>query len=295
MSTARSIAHNLLPPIVVKTARAAAAIGRGPGVRDWEYLPGGWPDEGQGMRGWNAESVLATQLERWPAFVQSTQGTAPFGLSHESAVTNTDYAVHNTVMSFGYVLARAARGRKKLSILDWGGGIGHYCIYARALMPELELDYSCRELPLLADGGRKVLPEATFYTSEKEALARRYDLIVASSSLHYARDWQAVLAGLAGACDGHLYITRQPCVQHAPSYVVVQRPYQHGYQTEYPGWFLNQPEFLAYSAGLGLALLREFLIDERPAVPNAPEQADYRGFLFAAPRRIEGGHGRPRR
>ena len=86
-------------------------------------------------------------------------------------------------------------------------------------------------------------------------------------------------------CDESLYLTRQPCVQHAPSYVVVQRPYRHGYQTEYPGWFLNQPELLGYSAELGLRLVREFLVDERPFVPNAPEQADYRGFLFAARRR----------
>jgi hypothetical protein len=62
--------------------------------------------------------------------------------------------------------------------------------------------------------------------------------------------------------------------------VVVQRPHACGYHTEYLGWFLNRDEFLSAAAGCGLGLRREFLIDERPPVPGAPEQAEYRGFLF---------------
>ena len=78
-------------------------------------------------------------------------------------------------------------------------------------------------------------------------------------------------------------MTRQPFVAAGPSFVVVQRPSRHGYLTEYPGWFLNRDEFLAEARGLGLELTREFLIAERPIVPDAPVQADYRGFLFAVP------------
>jgi putative methyltransferase (TIGR04325 family) len=266
-------------------ARTAAAARRPRPVAEWEYLPDGWPAESREISGWNNESILAAQMERWPAFVASAAGTEPFGRSHESAVAATDYALHNTVMSFGYVLARAAHLQTRLSMLDWGGGVGHYSIYAKALMPDLELDYCCRELPLLADGGRKLLPGATFFTSDQEATARHYDLVVASSSLQYSPDWRSVLASLAGVCDRYLYLTRQPCVQHAPSFVVLQRPYRHGYFTEYAGWFLNEAELLGYAAELGIRLVREFLIDERPHVPNAPEQADYRGFLFEAPRR----------
>lgn len=283
--TARTIARNVLPPIAVKAMRSIAGIAGGRGVADWEIEPGGWPAESARLRGWDSESVVSTQLSRWEAFVESTQDTRPFGISHESAVPDMDYSLHNTVMCFAYVLARAARRHDRLSILDWGGGIGHYFVYARALIPDLALDYSCYDLPFLADGGRRVLPEATFPATEEAALARRYDLVVASGSLHYSEDWRAVLSGLAGVCDDYLYVTRQPCLQRAPSYVVVQRPYRHGYQTEYPGWFLNEGEFLGFAQGLGLSLVREFLIQERPMVPHAPEQADYRGFLFKAPKR----------
>ena len=62
---------------------------------------------------------------------------------------------------------------------------------------------------------------------------------------------------------------------------VVAKEQLVGYDTEYPGWFLNRDEFLGAAKESGLTLLREFLINEVPYVPNAPEAADYRGFLFA--------------
>jgi putative methyltransferase (TIGR04325 family) len=277
----KRVAKAVLPPVITSTYRQLRRRSREVGPPDWEYVPGGWPESSADEPGWNAESVAQTQLERWPAFVRSLATSTPFGLSNESAEGSPDYGVHNTIMTFAYVLARAAQGRKRLSMLDWGGGIGHYCVYAQALLPGLELDYHCRDLPNLVVGGRSVLPRATFYVDEDEALAKRYDLVVASSSLHYSRDWRPLLARLAAATTGYLYVTRQPFVTKVDSFVVVQRPHRHGYQTEYPGWFLNRDEFLTAAGELGLKLEREFLIWEIPNVPNAPEAADYRGFLFS--------------
>ena len=85
---------------------------------------------------------------------------------------------------------------------------------------------------------------------------------------------------LAAAARSYLYITRLPIVRHAASFVVVQRPSSSGYFTEYLGWFLNREEFLCHLASQGMKLRREFLIAERPQVPRAPEQCEYRGFLF---------------
>jgi hypothetical protein len=53
--------------------------------------------------------------------------------------------------------------------------------------------------------------------------------------------------------------------------------------TEYPGWFLNRKRVVEFVTQHGLVLEREFLVDERPYVPNAPEQAQYRGLLFRRP------------
>jgi putative methyltransferase (TIGR04325 family) len=277
----RQLAVQLLPPIATDAIRS---MRRGHETVEWEYRRDGWPEGDPAIRGWNAESVLRTQLDRWPAFVASLQGTGPVGLSHEAANPGSgDYGTHNTIMSFAYVLARAGRSGTRVSMLDWGGGLGHYYLYGRALLPDVELDYHCRDLPLLVEGGRSILPHAVFHSTDETALSRQYDLVMASSSLQYSRDWRGTLAKLASVAGGYLYVTRQPFVAEGPSFVVVQRPSRHGYLTEYPGWFLDRDEFLDEARGLGLALVREFLIAEQPSVPKAPAQADYRGFLFAGP------------
>jgi hypothetical protein len=75
-------------------------------------------------------------------------------------------------------------------------------------------------------------------------------------------------------------ITRTPFLDTHDDFVVVQRPHLFGYTTEYPGWFLNRRRVIDFVTRRGLSLEREFLVSERPYVPNAPEQAQYRGFLF---------------
>jgi len=74
-----------------------------------------------------------------------------------------------------------------------------------------------------------------------------------------------------------------PFVLQAPSFVFVQRPYMYGYNTEYLGWCLNLTDFLNETSRLGLELVREFVVGERPRIINAPEQCQYRGFLFRFP------------
>ncbi len=183
-------------------------------------------------------------------------------------------------MAFAYVLSLASRGRNRLSFLDWGGGLGQYAVLARSLVPSLDIEYHCRDLPLAADRGRELLPNDSFYDSDEEALARKYDLVMASGSLQYVREWREKLRRLAAATEGYLYVTRQPFALRAPSFVVLQRPHRHGYMTEYAGWFLNRADFLDAASSVGLRLRREFLIAERPWVPRAPERTEYRGFLF---------------
>ena len=58
----------------------------------------------------------------------------PLGVHHETArVTTGDVGAHNMLVSFAYVVALAARGRERLSVLDWGGGLGHYEALARSV------------------------------------------------------------------------------------------------------------------------------------------------------------------
>ncbi len=276
----RTTLGRLLPPILTDGLRILQRrLSNEP--PEWEYLPQGWRTSDPRMQGWNVESVMETQEAKWPAFLRSIQGNGPLGVAHEaSRSSNTDYAVHNALMAYAYVLALAAHRKDRISMLDWGGGLGHYCLISKALLPEVQVEYHCRDLPLLCRRGRELLPDASFYDTEDASFGRTYDLVLASASLNYTEEWRGLMRRLASVASSFLYITRLPIVHHAPSFVVVQRPYRYGYLTEYPGWFLNRVEVLECAAASRMELLREFLIDERPFVHGAPEQGEYRGFLF---------------
>lgn len=284
----KSLLRDLTPPLLWRTLQNGYR--RLHGTRcEWERIPGGWEAAVRDARikGWNVEGVLDTYREKWPTWVQRLEGSDPLALSHEAAAdfygarlpTITAGVYHNIVMSYAYALLRASRGRRCVRLLDWGGGIGHYYPLSRALAPDVEIDYHCKDVPLLAAHGQELFPEARFY-SDESCLKRCYDLVLVSGSLHYSQDWESTLARLAGATGGYLYVTRLPMTVSAPSCVFVQRAYAYGYDTEYVGWCLNRDEFLAGATRAGLCLAREFVLGEEYQIRGQAEACVYRGFLF---------------
>ncbi len=245
-----------------------------PASPEWEYIPEGWSHP---ARGWDADVVADAYARKWPDYAAAIRAPNPLGVHHETAeVLTGDAGAHNMLVTFAYVLALAADGRDRLSVLDWGGGLGHYQVLARSVLPRLTLDWHVQETPAVAARGRQLNPEVTFHDDES-ALGGRYDLVVASSSIQYAEDWRALLGRLAAAAERYLYVARVPVALHAPSFVVIQRPYVHGYDTEYLGWVLNRDELLAAAPSLA----REFLLDARFSAAGAPEDpVDHRSFLF---------------
>jgi putative methyltransferase (TIGR04325 family) len=298
----RRVALLLMPPIVVEAIRrlrrpksmkqthappppAASPTPREPVAGpspspEWEMVAD--TDEvWTAHEGWMHDSILTTQLSKWQDFLRSVEGPRALGQSHEaSAGAELDYATHNTIMSFGYALGRVAERRAAASVLDWGGGLGHYYVYARALFPGLKLDYVIKDFPGFCAAGERLLPDASYLSDEARALGRSYDLVFASSSLHYTRDYYGLLGRLCDSAAEWLMITRAPIVQRSDDFVVVQRPYMYGYMTEYPGWFINRQRLLDFVFARGFVLERQFLVAEEPNVPNAPERARYYGFLF---------------
>jgi putative methyltransferase (TIGR04325 family) len=219
-----------IPPVAVRPFRRLCAGIKGTGAAaspalrrpEWEYIPEGWayarthPE----VNGWNVHGVPEIYKQKWSRFVAMVQGTGPLGVAHESDLaTNADINSYNTVMAFAYALALAAHQKDTRSILDWGGGIGHYSLLAQALLPDVHIDYHCKDVPLLAEYGAKLFFDQHFYADES-CLERTYDFVLASASLHYREDWQRVLAGLSKATGKYLYITRLPTVVQAPSYVL---------------------------------------------------------------------------
>src|SRR5207249_1456333 len=113
------------------------------------------------------------------------------------------------IITFAYVLALASRMKDTLTMLDWGGGIGHFNQLARALIPDVAIHYHCKDVPVLANHGQTLFPDATFFVDNR-CLAQSYDLVLASASLHYSEDWREALARLARSTSGYLFVTQVP-------------------------------------------------------------------------------------
>ena len=250
-------------------------------LSDWVYVPEGWRAQRPEMKGWTDPGVAEAVTQHWPTLVRNLQGPGPLGLAHFPwSVTRDEPGYHNAMMSYGYVLARAARKKDRISLLDWGGGAGHYNRYSKALLPEVEIEYHCHDVPTLCEVGRKLQREAYFHDDATELAGKQFDLVISSSALHYFEDWKTVLRQLAAATGEFLYLARLQVVIRSPSFVVEQRPYRAGYYTQCLSWFLNRQEILDCAEEAGLELVREFVYLERWAVRGAPEKQEGRGYLF---------------
>ncbi len=283
----KQIIRDLVPPIIWRSLKKIYLLltsKKNSILSDieWEYMPQGWLSEkiDPNIKGWNEETILEAYKANWQVFLSNLEGTSPFGISPESDSNQRNNLIfHNIMMTYAYALTLAARHQNFMSMLDWGGGIGHYYLISKKLVPEINIDYHCKDVPVLTKYGKEVFPEASFYTDES-CLQKKYDFVLASTSLQYSQDWGRTLKGLAKSTIGYLFITRLPIVQNEDSFVIVQRPYRYGYNTEYLGWCLNRQEFLNVALAHQLQLIREFVVEPLPPIYKAPEQPEHWGFLF---------------
>lgn len=248
----------------------------------YEFAGYNWDDAREKFqpRGWNHIGVSEAYVAQFQRFLTELQNRPMIDFTPETMdVPSMSYIAHNVIHTFGYVLALVKNGATSISVLDWGGALGHYYHIAQQLLPNVELQYTCHDLPALTESAKKLSP-SIIGDSDVGCLYRRYDLIFASGSLHYAPQWKELLQSFGKATTRALYITRLPIVSEAPSYVFLQRPYEADYQTEYIGWALRRTEFLDEARASGLSLAREFLIEPVPQIVGAPEQPSQRGFLF---------------
>lgn len=234
--------------------------------------------------GWDAGAVADAYVEKWPQWLAALDGPGPLGVYHEArageALARDDLAAHNMLLSFAYVVARAAAGRDRISVLDWGGGLGHYAVLADAVLPQTTFDWHCREVPSIATAGEKANPGVTFHDDDR-CLDRTYDLVFASGSLQYEQDWERLLGRLAAATAGFLFVTRVPIALESASFAVLQRAGAYGYETEYAGWVIARDSLLAAAESAGLVLERELLLDAWMSPAGAAETPiGHRGYLF---------------
>jgi hypothetical protein len=188
----RRTARQILPPPLLDIVREGRRrLRREP--REWELVGYAWPrpNAGPPARGWDEPSVGRRYAQVWERYRAVATSTRPLAVQVEQVPDHDlardpydehDVMFHNSTMTFAYALARAARMRKRVRVLDWGGATGHFYLLARALFPDLALEYHCKELPETARVGRTLAPEVIFIDDER-ALDRGYDLVMASASL----------------------------------------------------------------------------------------------------------------
>jgi putative methyltransferase (TIGR04325 family) len=231
--------------------------------------------------GWNREVIIDAERARWHAFRENIAGVGPLGFSHETANASTtrNIAFHNIHLTYAYVLALVAHQRTQLSVLDWGGGLGHYYLIGRAMLPEVPLDYYCHEVPLMCKEGAQLCPEVHF-CSDESCLTRVYDLVILNGSLGYFPDWKSTLVKLCKTAKSYLLLTRVFVVEQAPTFVILHRAYEHGYQADMLTQVFNRSELLNVIEERGFRILREFAVEDPPVISGISEPSVVTGWLF---------------
>jgi len=235
---------------------------------EYAYAPGGWdtPLPG-GVR----------NEDYWNAFIAHDRTACEAMMARvkrgEPPLIGAEYELKH--MTFAYVLAISADGKERVTLLDYGGSLGDYFWHAKALLPRIDLEYHCKELPAIAEVGRQINPAVTWHTDDS-CLRPAYDLVMFSSSLEYVKEWKDVLRRAADAARRCLLLSDVPTVRHVPPFVATER---RGRVTNLH-WQLNGSEVVDTVEAAGLRLHREFAMGPYPRISNAPEQPASVGWLF---------------
>jgi len=275
----RKLIRLVTPPIVLKAFAYVAS----PSAREHilEYAPEAVPAN-EAADGWNAANVAQTERAKWEAFCRNLEGAGPLGFAHEHPDVKVTRHVpfHNVHMTYAYVVALTAHRQDAISVLDYGGALGHYYQIARAVLPDVKIEFHCKEVPGLAAIGKELNPDIHWHVDD-DCLNRSYDLVMMNGSLQYMQDWREKIGRVSAAANKFFFLTRIPVVEQSASFPARQRIYG----TEMIHLQFNQDELLQVAAAAGLELFREVVVGDRPYIHNAPEQCELRGWIFRAGRR----------
>ena len=270
----------ILPPVALKAFRSVRDHVKPP-EKFLEYAPHGWntrlpADAGPGYSFQKVIEIERSEYE--PLMRQLRCGVLDLSSANPDKPASAQMQRledHNIYMSFAYVLALAVQNREHLRLLDYGGNLGYYYCIARLVTPHISLDYHCKELPAMAEQGRRLNPEVKWHTDDS-CLDQEFDLTIFSGVLPYIQEWQTLLRRAAASTTRYLYIAFQPTIESVASYVAIQ--HFRGAAMLYQ--LINRREVSEVAQSLHLRVIREFWYGEHLPIRNAPEQPFYCGWLF---------------
>ncbi len=233
----------------------------------WRHLGIAWPTgDPAEASGWHGEPITQFRLRQLERLRQ-----------HPSwAMFGDNLGDQTMIMVFVHAVQMALKGRTELSVLDWGGELGGTLVRLRKILPHVTFRWTVKEMPSICRAGKDLADGAVFVEEADKALAECYDLVIASASLHYDREWRKTLAGLVGSTAGILLLARQPTVMSSPSYVAAQS----AYGTTFTCWVLNEAELFGQLTALGMGAVHRLLSGDAATIPDAPEQPVFRSYVL---------------
>lgn len=145
-----------------------------------------------------------------------------------------------------------AAQKKRVSILDFGGGLGFsYMPVATALPEAHSLSYVVVDtVPVCEEGNRLFAddPKIRFSPSLPEHVDD-LDILHLGSTLHYIEDWQGLLRRIEGLTPQYLSLVDLPAGD-IPTFATRQ----HYYGSLIPCWFFNLNEIKTKVSSLGFTL-----------------------------------------
>lgn len=157
-------------------------------------------------------------------------------------------------------LAEAAGARRRISVLDWGGGVGVARVAAAWAAPTLELDWHVLDSASRCAHGAAVHREVAFHTDPAALNGRRFDLVHAAGTFGTEADWQETLRQLRRFCGRAVLLDRVAVVRDRPSLVVEFRRDKWPSNMALRHWILNEAELLAALAASGFTLQQSWAL-----------------------------------
>jgi len=151
-------------------------------------------------------------------------------------------------------LAAAAGLRRRVSVLDWGGGVGLARVAAGRAGPRLELDWQVVDTPSRCRHGAAIHPEIRFETDLESLRGRRFDLVYAAGSIGTEQDWSGLLVRLRQSCGRVLLLDRVAVTDSDPSFVAEYHAEAWPAGTVCTSWVLNESALWAALASAGFTI-----------------------------------------
>ena len=160
-------------------------------------------------------------------------------------------------------------GRKKVRVLDFGGGMGVSYFHVSQALPSADfVDYTIVETAPVCKSARELFPDDSrvYFVDELPAPGVRFDIVYLNSSLQYIEDYSGLLNHLA-IYDPSYFLFVRLSAGAQPTYATAQMNV-HGSQIPY--WFVSLSEIVSIMSSLGYVLVFKSTSEDELNQENFP-------------------------